>query len=378
MIEQQINTNPDNFTGMEQLYVSERTTRDLLDRSRSGGIFYAFGALFAFLSDELFVSHSTIGFSLLIILGFMTAVRYFVSYQEGKENHNKINAIIWSYTYGNGLAWAVGSIWLLGYTHYENAQFIWILCTVMYASAMSSQNSIHKNQARIGVFLLMLPMALSLWLINEDKGYVALSIFVFTLYLQLITGINHKEYFRQLNVEMTALRNERALEILSKTDSLTGLFNRRHFSEEIDQFCKLSARKNIDIALAILDLDHFKKINDKYGHNIGDECLKHAARNMQAIFQRDTDIIARIGGEEFAILMPHTTQEQAIHLCQKLISILNENKVINYSGDIKVTASIGLSVWLPEDGDSAEELIKRADTLSYKAKDKGRNQLQHT
>ena len=159
------------------------------------------------------------------------------------------------------------------------------------------------------------------------------------------------------------------------TDGLTGLSNRKAFDEEIEKIILESKAENKTFTLLIIDIDHFKQFNDKYGHQVGDQVLKLVARTLKDGL-KGRDFAARYGGEEFAILLPETPKEAAIMVGNSLRKALAGKDVVNRStGDVlgRITMSIGVCEFAPEL--NAEELIERADKALYEAKHAGRNQV---
>ncbi len=167
-----------------------------------------------------------------------------------------------------------------------------------------------------------------------------------------------------------ALTHEK-LELYSVTDALTGLYNRRYLSQRLDHEFSKAQRYGYDLSLMILDLDHFKNINDKFGHLAGDSVLISVARLLRNCF-RETDLVGRYGGEEFFVILPHTNQEQAKYSAEKLRSQLAELAIDAIGGGV-VTTSIGVASF-PESGIHVlDELVRRADNALYAAKEQGRN-----
>lgn len=160
---------------------------------------------------------------------------------------------------------------------------------------------------------------------------------------------------------------------LASEDGLTGLHNRRSAMLQGQLLCAMALRSHQPMTLALLDIDHFKQVNDLYGHPAGDAALKMLAQLMKAYARRTTDVLARIGGEEFMLLMPDTTEEVAEQLCQVLLDALAENKISDEL-PFHVTASMGLAC--SEQGQQPfDELYRQADKALYQAKARGRNQL---
>lgn len=156
----------------------------------------------------------------------------------------------------------------------------------------------------------------------------------------------------------------------SRTDALTGLPNRRCFNEQIQHRIGELSRYGGDLCFVILDVDHFKKFNDNYGHLLGDEVLKAVGRVMQATV-RDSDIPTRLGGEEFGVLMPAVGLHEAAAAADRLRRAI-ENCVVEHEGQaLRVTASMGVTQVAPND--LIDAVVERADQALYAAKEGGRN-----
>ncbi len=167
--------------------------------------------------------------------------------------------------------------------------------------------------------------------------------------------------------------NERQqeLSIQANTDELTNILNRRSFTRFIQYEFKKAQTRSQPFALIILDIDHFKNINDQYGHQVGDKILQSLAQIMQSSF-RQADQVSRWGGEEFAILLPQTTLHNANTVAEKLRKTIESSVYKHKAQHIKYTISLGVSEFLSSD-DSFEAVIKRADDALYQAKNEGRN-----
>ncbi|MHC1761947.1 MAG: GGDEF domain-containing protein [Negativicutes bacterium] len=166
---------------------------------------------------------------------------------------------------------------------------------------------------------------------------------------------------------------EAELKILDTTDSLTGLSNRRHVLETGGRMMESYRRYQRPLALLMLDIDHFKKINDTYGHAAGDLVLVQLADVLRSIL-RAADLCGRFGGEEFVCLLPETSEPEALILAERLRGKLAEQSVSAEAGEVFFTVSIGVSVAQPEDINIGR-LIQRADLALYEAKRAGRNRI---
>jgi len=160
---------------------------------------------------------------------------------------------------------------------------------------------------------------------------------------------------------------------LALKDPLTGIYTRRAFEDKMDEEILVSARTKKPFSLAIIDIDHFKKINDTYGHQVGDEILKYMA-NMIKSSMREFDFIARYGGEEFALIMPQTDKKTALQVLRELTNLIKNYPPVVDENIIKITVSIGVSEF-PLEALSKSQIIRVADERLYKAKNEGRDRI---
>jgi len=162
----------------------------------------------------------------------------------------------------------------------------------------------------------------------------------------------------------------KSTERLSITDGLTGLYNHRHFQEQLELEVKRGQRYDLSLSLIMIDLDHFKEFNDSYGHLEGDTLLRKIAQILKSSL-RETDFVARYGGEEFAVILPETNKEGASIAAERVRRAISEQTF----GEVgaKMTISLGVASY-PDDACLRADLIRKADEALYRAKREGRNQ----
>ena len=170
--------------------------------------------------------------------------------------------------------------------------------------------------------------------------------------------------------------NNKKLEELATTDPLTGLGNRRFLQTQLDAMLAETVSRGHPTCCAIIDLDHFKDINDRYGHDIGDEVLAGFATRIRRTV-RPTDVVTRIGGEEFAVIMHYITATQfRPEIFQRIQRSLSQRPILTSAGEITISASMGVCCVTGDDIDiSREALLKSADAKLYQAKEEGRNRV---
>ena len=170
---------------------------------------------------------------------------------------------------------------------------------------------------------------------------------------------------------------QQRLQQLSRMDTLTGLFNRRHFQQYLGQVWQRARHDEAPVAVLMLDVDHFKHYNDRYGHPVGDQCLMQVAHAMQDSLRRPGDLVARYGGEEFIAVLPGADKDTAHQAAERIRDAIIKLGIPHEASATAavVTASIGVISCRAREGVQEQDLIAEADAALYKAKQAGRNQV---
>ncbi|OEU76802.1 MAG: diguanylate cyclase response regulator [Desulfuromonadales bacterium C00003093] len=201
----------------------------------------------------------------------------------------------------------------------------------------------------------------------------------------LCKPFNHAELLARVNSGIRLLKLEKSLKtvneeirIMSITDPLTGIYNRGYLTEHLRQEIIRAKRYKHPFSLIICDIDFFKKVNDTYGHQAGDQVLKEFVQSINDLIRNNIDWVARYGGEEFVVVLPETDPENACLVAERLRNTVSGKTIYVRKKKINITASFGVSGFdpsMPDNNISHESMINRADKHLYQAKQEGRNRV---
>ncbi|MBN1664541.1 MAG: GGDEF domain-containing protein [Deltaproteobacteria bacterium] len=268
------------------------------------------------------------------------------------------------------------------YTFFAGIFFtIGLLIGIMEKNGVISSSIISLNSASIGSVMMCIFNAFALsHRMNKDRDL--------RIQAEHESAETHKRLLLtqiELNVELDQRVRKRTLELekanaqlqeISIRDALTQLYNRRYFDEIFAKEYKRAFRETKPISVLVLDLDHFKKVNDTYGHPFGDTCLIETGKWIRDSMKRPQDMAARYGGEEFVVLLPETSLPGAVNMAEQIIRTFNESSIEDQENKVTITVSIGVASCIPGDRDDHQELLKLADECLYRAKQNGRNRLE--
>ena len=210
-----------------------------------------------------------------------------------------------------------------------------------------------------------------------DREFVNTSMGLYHAAKKIIKSRND---LRDLNLTLEQKVEERTeqIKILSLTDPLTGSYNRRYLIENLAKDIKKAQRYRSSFSLVMCDLDHFKKVNDKYGHQVGDTVLIEFVSSIKGTYRNDVDWVARYGGEEFLIVLPDTNAKGAQILAERLRNAIANKVIVSDGRKVNVTASFGVTGFDADTSNdlvSTEALIRKSDQCLYQAKAEGRNRV---
>lgn len=253
------------------------------------------------------------------------------------------------------------------------ALFSYILIAGLINGAILSLSSL------VGLYivyflLLIVPQIIYMYLLHGSVYYgILLLTIIYIPYVVILSRMLNRNLVNEIKTNETLEKNVDELHELSITDPLTKIYNRRYFFQASEGLIKMSKRERKKISLLMIDLDHFKKINDIYGHKGGDVVLVALAGKIKQIV-RESDIFARVGGEEFAVLLYGSSYDDATSIARKICTTIDTHAFFSDGSKIDVTVSIGVAE-LGDEIETLELLYSAADSKLYEAKKLGRNRV---
>ncbi len=295
------------------------------------------------------------------------------------------------YTFLSAFAWCMGAILIGSKLDQLSQVYIFIVLLGVSAAAIPLLGVMQSVMLLFQV-ITTIPYLLYIAITLEDKGTVL--VYMFGLYMiGVIVAIRRMDsnlseslsmqYEKSQLVNSLSISNmelihaNEQLETMSMEDALTGLHNRRYFEMKLESEWKRDVRQRTVLSLMIIDIDYFKLYNDTYGHAEGDACLKEVARVLRSSLNRVTDMVARIGGEEFVVLLPGVDSENVQKVADQIQVRLEQAKLVHATSPLSdyVTMSIGIASVIPDKQATPLMLFKVADKALYKAKSQGRNKV---
>ncbi|SFP19202.1 GGDEF domain-containing protein [Pseudomonas borbori] len=357
-----------------------REASDTHVRSRFAGYYYllAWGLLWFTSSEPWENLWAWGGGSLLLLLFFALRSHHRPSAQLDPAQLQRWLDLHWLAILLQSMTWGLMLAGIQLHPEIVASHLLIMLSVVVFGTSLAFTYPMRMGRCALAILLTYLPStAIKFHLGIGDIGE-SVALVIYLGYLGLFLYRWNREYRIGLERELRLLLHGEQLDRLSRTDALTGLGNRYQFNALLPAWLANARRQNGQLTLVLLDIDYFKAVNDQYGHRTGDLGLQAFAERMRQVFRRDSDILLRLGGEEFAVLMPDTMLEQAIPLAERFRADLAAQplRVEAQVEELPLTCSLGIGHFLPLCDDSAETFYKRVDDALYRAKARGRNRLE--
>ncbi len=276
----------------------------------------------------------------------------------------------------NAAQWSAMTVWALLDDTLKPLQVPLLLCT----TAMIGSGTLalaFSTVLRIAYpTILALPVALTLLITGFDQAPMISSLIVlFLLYVFFAGGARQRDYIAAAQSTLLLEQRTRELEYISFTDPVTRLHNRSHFDIHLEQEWKRAHRQRYPLSLLLVDLDHFKSINDRFGHPFGDFVLAEVGLCLSDLQQRSGDLLARVGGEEFALLLINTDSDGAARVAEQICAAIRALDLQHDGKPVPITTSVGIATLIPDSIEAGRtmRLFEQADLALYSAKHDGRD-----
>lgn len=348
---------------------------ETVQRSRLGGPFYVLAWFFCGLAGDL-AQLAPVVF-LLVGLAFVAlgVPRYTTrALAPGAAAHAVRRRLdfLWGVVLVNSALWGAASTGLLLTSADESTRTVTAVASYAFSTAFAHNFCMRRGRALTAIGLIYLPTMAAYLFTDARFEFVAIGLF-YLVYVVLALRRSHAEYLQRLNLE-DELRSQRdQFQQQSQRDGLTGLANRRRFGTLLEQWVEESRTTAGTFSLLILDLDWFKSINDRHGHTVGDACLRAFATELQRAFSTGHELVARLGGEEFAVLIRDCPVPVAAQRAEKFRQSLAAQPLALGDLAIDMTVSIGIGAFAPQAHADGGALYHAVDAALYRAKASGRN-----
>ncbi|WP_345294206.1 GGDEF domain-containing protein [Luteimonas vadosa] len=349
---------------------------DTYQRALTGGMFYAVSWLVVGLYGDAFARAPAASWALTLAFLLLATWRFVHRPLQDGDGPAIANWLLlhWGIVLATTALWGVLFFWAMWDPGFGRAQTTALLFTLGLATAIAHAFSMRRSFAFAGVALLCVPGLVLLWVRPEGRAD-GLMMVIYLVYVVIALLRAYVEYQQRLDLDQE-LRNQRDLfSRQSRIDPLTELANRRQFADVLDHAAGRAAGTGSPLTLLLLDVDHFKRINDSHGHSVGDACLMAIAARLRTAFQQPGDLPARIGGEEFGVVLDGQGINAALARAEAFRLEQATHPIALEGVAVTATVSIGLAQYDPAVHDDMDALYHAADGAVYAAKATGRDRV---
>ncbi len=342
-----------------------------------GGYFYLAGWLVVAIYGNAFTHSVIISWCFTIVFLLLAVVRRL--HRPPAENAddstlNKWLMLHWSIVLATTTIFGLVFLWTILDQRMEAAHTAVLLSTMGLAVAIAHAFAMRLQLALLSVVLMYLPGLIALWLASNDSAS-ALVMSIYLLYVGATLWRSHNDYQHRLDIDQKLRDQSDLFEQQGRIDALTELANRRFFTESLMRMSQEARVSNRSLVLMVLDLDHFKNINDQHGHAAGDTCLSLFASQLKTRFGNHGEHAARLGGEEFGVLLQGQSLKDALYRAEAFREYWDSEPIVLGEVVMPITVSIGVAAFDPKLHRDGDGLYRAADSAVYRAKNSGRNKV---
>ncbi len=345
--------------------------RETCERARLGGFFYPLAVALGFLvtSSEYLLQ----AILLTTCFAFLAAFRLVIRAPAAPDKRQIQMHLrrLWSVVLVTNVLWGAFSVWSFLVLP-EPAPLVSVLFSSAFGMALAHSLCMRRFPCIVGILAVMTPSLVMLW--RAITPGVGLMWAIYLTYMLLVMLRSHREYWTRLVLEVDLREQRDKFEIQSRIDDLTGIFNRRTFAEVLASSIEGTAR-DLPVSLMILDIDYFKRINDTHGHLAGDGCLVAFAQRLKEHFSGSGDVVGRLGGEEFGVIV--RCELDVARQRAEQFRLDPRSSTPMFEGDeAPITVSIGCGSFDATRHLASDALYREVDAALYKAKSAGRNRTE--
>lgn len=359
---------------------TRRLTQEMIDtyqRALTGGPFYAAAWLLVGIYGNAFARAPVLSWGLLLAFIGLTVCRFLHRPLPAGSEVSLIAQWLrlhWGIVLLTTALWGGSFCWATLDSGFGPARITALLFTLGLATAIAHAFSMRRSFAFASIALLCVPGLLLFWIDPQDRPN-GLMMAIYLVYVVISLLRSHAEYQQRLDLDQK-LRSQRDLfSRQSRIDALTEVANRRQFADVLETATVQARDSGQPLSLLLLDIDHFKQVNDTYGHALGDACLMAIAGRLKSSFNQPGDLAARVGGEEFGVILQGQGLATAMQRAERFRANLLEHPIASDGIALNMTASIGVAEFDSRLHEDEDALYQAADSAVYLAKAAGRNRV---
>ncbi|MEZ4415740.1 MAG: GGDEF domain-containing protein [Gemmatimonadota bacterium] len=312
--------------------------------------------------------------AVLLGLGFARGLHYLRVVSARPHDTDRLIRSLILLLLTSALHWGLLAAWLIHHRAYGDLHTVIVVSLPAFAIGGASILGISAVVRHGYPALIFAPFVVATPFVGRPEHHLLVVLSILSLaYIHSAARIAGNDYLIALTNRLIAEERAARLDELSVTDALTGVGNRKHFDDQIHRDWSLCGRQGLPLTLMVVDLDHFKTLNDTHGHRFGDLCLRAVAGVLDAGTRRASDSVVRYGGDEFVVLLPGTHGEAAERMAQSFVDSITALQLQSGGQPVAITCSVGVSTQVPEIGKHPDLLLEAADQALYRAKAEGRN-----
>jgi diguanylate cyclase len=341
-----------------------------------GGSFYVLGWVLVCLFTPVVRGYPETSLVLALLFVGLAVARVVIRPPQAREAAPMLRwlDLQWIIIQLSAAIWGGVVFWTLNDPLLVDARIALIVGAAGFATAIAHTYCMRFWPSLLAILVIYLPSTLLMWMPGQDRA-VAFSLTVYFLYVVSSLIRSYRDFHNRLDFEEELRQQRDRFELMSRTDDLTGLANRRQFVAQLESAIERCRGERGRLSLLVLDIDHFKQINDAHGHSVGDRCLFAFAEQLRHVFAGREEIGARLGGEEFAVILPHLDEVHAAERAEAFRIGLAAVAVVPELPDLRVRVSIGVGQYDQDRHGDADHFLREVDGALYRAKGGGRDRV---